>query len=104
MRVVHLAGCTPRYRDDPVYLCRCAQTVDFWMNFKHEYALPDHLQHDDGLPRSRRERLLWIKCKVEEGYYDTDRVRLAVAEAFLEPNELRRAGERTWHRSGEEFT
>lgn len=69
------------------------------MNFKHEYALPDHLQHDDGLPRNRPERLLWIKCRVEEGYYDTDRVRLAVADAFLEPNELRRAGERTWGRS-----
>ena len=65
------------------------------MNFKAEYTLPDHMQNEQGLPRNREERLLWIKRKVEDGYYDSDRVMKAVADAFLEPNEARRAGDRT---------
>ena len=65
------------------------------MNFKAEYTLPDHMQNHQGLPRNREERLLWIKRKVEDGYYDSDRIMKAVADAFLEPNEARRAGDRT---------
>lgn len=70
------------------------------MNFKHSYTLPEHLQDEDGLPRSREERLLWIKRRVEDGYYDSDRVIRAVADAFMEPGEARRAGERTWRGFG----
>lgn len=66
------------------------------MNFKQDYNLPEHLQDESGLPRSREERLLWIKRRVENGYYNTDRVMRAVADAFMEPSEARRAGERTW--------
>ena len=66
------------------------------MNFKKEFPLPEHLQDDEGLPRNREERLLWIKRKVEDGYYDSDEVIKAVADAFLEPTEARRAGDRTW--------
>ena len=55
------------------------------MNFKNEYQLPEHMQESGGLPRSRAERLLWIKRKVEEGYYDTERVKDAVADAFMDP-------------------
>ena len=65
------------------------------MNFKKEQILPEHLQDAGGLPRNREERLLWIKRKVEEGYYDSERVIKAVADAFLEPQEVRRAGNRT---------
>lgn len=68
------------------------------MNFKAEYTLPEHMRNDRGLPRNRAERLLWIKRKVEDGYYDSDRVLRAVAEAFLEPNEARRAGDKTGER------
>ncbi len=66
------------------------------MNFKTPYTLPDHLKESDALPRNREERLLWIKRKVEEGYYDRERVLHAVADAFLEPTEVRRAGGRSW--------
>jgi len=55
------------------------------MNFKSEYTLPDHLHDVQGLPRNRAERLLWIKRKVEDGYYESERIKKAVADAFLEP-------------------
>ena len=71
------------------------------MNFKREYTLPEHLQNAEGLPRNRQERLLWIRRKVEEGYYDSETVIRAVADAFLEPQEVRRAGDRTWRQVGE---
>ena len=65
------------------------------MNFKRKYSLPTHLEDDAGLPRNREERLLWIRLKVQEGYYDDAHVIQAVADAFLEPNEARRAGDRS---------
>ena len=71
------------------------------MNFKTPYKLPDHLKESDALPRNRAERLLWIKRKVEEGYYDRERVLPAVADAFLEPTEQRRAGDRSWRGEAE---
>lgn len=63
------------------------------MNFKNEYILPSHLEEDDGLPRNREERLLWIRRKVQDGYYEKSDVIRAVADAFIEPNEARRAGD-----------
>lgn len=69
------------------------------MNFKHEHTLPSHLQSEAGLPRNREERLLWIRRKVEQGYYDDKRVIRAIADAFLDPNEARRAGDRSWRQS-----
>ena len=71
------------------------------MNFKSEYSLPDHLRDARGLPRNREERLLWIKRKVEDGYYESERIKKAVADAFLEPQEVRRAGDRSWRQVGE---
>ena len=68
------------------------------MNFKAEYTLPEHMANDGGLPRSREERLLWIKRKVEDGYYDSVQIMQAVADAFIEPNEARRAGDKTGNR------
>lgn len=65
------------------------------MNFKRQYSVPSHLEEDDGLPRNREERLLWIRRKVQDGYYDEDRVIRAVADAFLDPTDGRRAGERS---------
>lgn len=65
------------------------------MNFKREYTLPAHLQNDDGLPRNREERLLWIRRQVEEGYYNSAQVIKAVADAFLELSGVRRAGNKT---------
>jgi hypothetical protein len=59
------------------------------MNFKSEYSLPSHMEGDEGLPRNREERLLWIRRKVQDGYYDNERVIRAVADAFLEPGEGR---------------
>ena len=70
------------------------------MNFKKEYTVPEHLRDGQGLPRNREERLLWIKQKVEEGYYDSERIMEAVAEAFLEPYEVRRAGDKSWRGGG----
>ncbi len=64
-----------------------------FMNFKNKYTLPDHLEDGRGLPRNNDERLLWIKSRVEKGYYDTERVLQAVAEAFMDPPEVRRAGD-----------
>ena len=64
------------------------------MKIKKAYTLPQHMEgKEGGLPRSHSERILWIKRKVEEGYYDTERVKIAVAEAFLNPSEVRRAGD-----------
>ena len=63
------------------------------MNFKNEYTLPTHLSEGGGLPRSQEERLLWIKLRVENGYYESDRIIEAVAEAFLDPPTMRRAGD-----------
>ena len=65
------------------------------MNFKREYSLPSHMEGDNGLPRSREERLLWIRCKVQDGYYEEPHVIRAVADAFLEPGEGRRAGDQS---------
>jgi hypothetical protein len=62
------------------------------MNFK-DYPLPQHLKEAEGLPRSHQERLLWIKRRVEEGFYDKASILQAVAEAFLDPPEKRRAGD-----------
>ena len=66
------------------------------MNFKKRYILPEHLRDGRGLPRSRTERLLMIRRRIEEGYYDTERVKLAVAEAFLDPPGFRRAGDQAY--------
>ena len=41
------------------------------MKFKNEYNLPSHLSEEGGLPRSQDERLLWIKQRVEAGYYES---------------------------------
>lgn len=62
------------------------------MNFK-DYSLPQHLEEEEGLPRSHQERLLWIKRRVEEGFYNKAKILKAVAEAFLDPPEKRRAGD-----------
>jgi hypothetical protein len=35
---------------------------------------------------------LWIKMRVENGYYESDRIKEAVADAFLDPPTVRRAG------------
>lgn len=62
------------------------------MNLK-DYSLPQHLKDQEGLPRNHQERLLWIKRRVEEGFYDKAKILKAVAEAFLDPPEKRRAGD-----------
>ena len=62
------------------------------MNFKKENYLPTHLRNENGLPRSQEERLLWIRQRVEDGYYESHRIKQAVAEAFLEPKPKHRAG------------
>ena len=66
------------------------------MNLKKKYDLPKHLENDSGLPRSQAERLLMIKRRVEDGYYESERVKQAVAEAFLDPSNLRRAGDQAY--------
>ena len=63
------------------------------MKFKNVHNLPSHLSEAAGLPRSRAERLLWIKLRIEDGYYESDRIRQAVADAFMDPATIRRAGE-----------
>ena len=63
------------------------------MKFNNVHNLPSHLSEAGGLPRSRAERLLWIKLRVEDGYYESDRIRQAVADAFMYPPMFRRAGE-----------
>lgn len=87
-----------RYRYDERVECevgiRIAEHLPvIGMNFKRQYSVPSHLEQDDGLPRNREERLLWIRRKVQDGYYDEDRVIRAVADAFLDPTEGRRAGD-----------
>ena len=64
------------------------------MNFKVEYTLPKHMESGRGLPRNREERLLWIKRKIEDGYYDSVQIMKAVADTFIEPTEARRAGDK----------
>lgn len=59
-------------------------------------SLPDHLVDGRGLPRSLAERLLVIRVRVEQGYYDTARVKRAVADAFLDPPHERRAGDQAF--------
>ena len=68
----------------------------YYMNFKNRYTLPDHLEDGKGLPRSNEERLLWIRSRVEQGYYDTERVMKAVADAFMDPPDVRRAGDQAY--------
>ena len=63
------------------------------MNFKKKNTLPVHLQESWGLPRSHEERLLWIRQRVEEGYYDGEKIKRAVADAFMDPPDFRRAGD-----------
>ena len=63
------------------------------MNFKKKYNLPEHLSDAGGLPRNQEERLLWIRQRVEKGYYESERIKKAVAEAFLDPPNNRRAGD-----------
>ncbi len=63
------------------------------MKFKRTYTLPEHLTEGGGLPRSQEERLMWIRQRVEMGYYESDRMKKAVAEAFLDPPSHRRAGD-----------
>ena len=70
------------------------------MNFKQKSRLPEHLQDGNGLPRSHQERIMWIKHRVEEGYYESESVIKAVADAFLDPPESRRAGEQAVSESG----
>jgi hypothetical protein len=38
--------------------------------------------------------------QAEGGYSDSDRVMKAVADAFLEPYDVRRAGDKSWRGSG----
>ena len=37
--------------------------------------MPEHLCGAGGLPRSKEERLLWIRQRVEQGYYDSERIK-----------------------------
>ena len=46
----------------------------FFMKSKNSESLPAHLQDPQGLPRNRAERLLWIKRKVDEGYYEDNNI------------------------------
>jgi len=64
-----------------------------FMKLNNSESLPEHLQDPQGLPRNRAERLLWIKRKVDDGYYEENNILEAVAEAFLDPPTNRRAGE-----------
>ena len=52
------------------------------MNFKRDYKVPEHLREDGGLPRSQDERLLWIRRRIEDGYYESERVKKAIADAL----------------------
>ena len=65
------------------------------MNFKQTSILPEHLEDGAGLYRSHQERILVIRRRVEEGYYESENIIMAVAEAFLDPPEYRRAGDQT---------
>ena len=66
---------------------------EYGMKFKKIYNLPEHLCDARGLPRNQEERLLWIRQRIEQGYYESDRIKKAVAEAFLDPACHRRAGD-----------
>jgi hypothetical protein len=61
-----------------------------------DQILPDHLRDHRGLPRNHEERLLQIRQRIDQGYYESQRVKLAVAEAFLEPPQERRAGDQAF--------
>ena len=63
------------------------------MKFKKTYILPEHLCDGGSLPRSQEERLLWIRQRIEQDYYESERMKKAVAEAFLDPPRNRRAGD-----------
>jgi hypothetical protein len=66
------------------------------MEWSEDLALPEHLQDGEGLPRSQSERLLVIRRRVREGFYDSRRVVMAVADAFLDPPMARRAGDQAY--------
>ncbi len=53
--------------------------------------MPVNSNSDSELPRSQTERLAWIKKRVNNGYYESKKIRVAVAEAFIEPSPTRRA-------------
>ena len=62
------------------------------MKFKSNHKIPEYLTTGTELPRNQSERLAWIRKRVEDGYYESEKVRVAVAEAFIEPPTVRRAG------------
>ena len=49
---------------------------------------------------SRAPPSLVVAPPSKSGYYDSDRVMQAVAEAFLEPYDVRRAGDKSWRGGG----
>ena len=61
------------------------------MKFKSEQRLLGYTNSDVDLPRSQKERLEWIKKRVEKGYYESKKIRVAVADAFIDPSTVRRA-------------
>ena len=62
------------------------------MKFKSNHEIPEYLTTGNELPRNQSERLAGIKKRVEDGYYESEKVRMAVADAFIEPPTVRRAG------------
>ncbi|MEE3235019.1 MAG: hypothetical protein VX294_12685 [Candidatus Latescibacterota bacterium] len=62
------------------------------MKFKRNQKIPEHLDTGADLPRSQQERLEWIRKRVKDGYYESKKIRVAVADAFIEPPGVRRAG------------
>lgn len=73
--------------------CRYSMIGEYCMKFKKTYTLPEHLCDARGLPRNQEERLMWIRQRVKRGYYESERIKKAVAEAFLDPPNQRRAGD-----------
>ena len=62
------------------------------MKFKSKQRLLGYNNSNiDDLPRSQKERLEWSKKRVENGYYESKKVRVAVADAFIDPSTVRRA-------------
>ena len=61
------------------------------MKFKSKQRLLGYNNSNIDLPRSQKERLEWIKKRVENGYYESKKVRIAVADAFIDPSTDRRA-------------
>ena len=61
------------------------------MKFKSKQRLLGYKNSNIDLPRSQKERLEWIKKRVENGYYESKKVRIAVADAFIDPSTVRRA-------------